>query len=178
MICRFALAFLLNKQLQTKYYVTVTLGWHDSSLAISCDIVYLPTGTIGKRFATIGVENTEENRRRYRELLFTTDKALGNNISGVILFHETLYQKTKDGVPFVKCLNERGIIPGIKVDKGIVTLMGTEEESTTQGKVFKCPLPKTGMQGSSQNVVIVMHIDGKLLKRAVILKNASLFIKL
>ena len=61
------------------------------------------------------------------------------------MFHETLYQKTKDGVPFVKCLNERGIIPGIKVDKGIVTLMGTEEESTTQGKGFLYPLPKRGM---------------------------------
>lgn len=91
------------------------------------------TGTIGKRFASIGLENTEENRRRYRELLFTSDKAVGKNISGVILFHESLYQKTKDGVPFVKCLQERGVIPGIKVDKGIVPLAGTDGESTTQG---------------------------------------------
>lgn len=62
------------------------------------------TATIGKRFAGIGVENNEDNRRRYRELLFTTDSAVAQNISGVILFHETLYQKTKDGVPFVKVI--------------------------------------------------------------------------
>ena len=101
-----------------------------------CDFFFFScqTGTIGKRFASIGLENTEENRRRYRELLFTSDKAVGKNISGVILFHETLYQKTKDGVLFVKCLQERGIIPGIKVDKGIVPLAGTDGESTTQGK--------------------------------------------
>lgn len=91
------------------------------------------TGTIGKRFASIGLENTEDNRRRYRELLFTSDKSVGEHISGVILFHETVYQKTKDGVMFVKCLQERGIIPGIKVDKGIVPLAGTDGESTTQG---------------------------------------------
>ncbi|KAL4224380.1 hypothetical protein ACF0H5_017833 [Mactra antiquata] len=90
------------------------------------------TGTIAKRFAGIGVENTEENRRRYRELLFTAEN-VGENISGVILFHETLYHKTKDGVPFVKILNDKGIIPGIKVDKGMVVLAGTDGESTTQG---------------------------------------------
>lgn len=91
------------------------------------------TGTIGKRFASINVENTEENRRRYRELLFTADAVVAKNISGVILFHETLYQKTKDGVPFVKILKDKEIIPGIKVDKGIVPLAGTDGESTTQG---------------------------------------------
>jgi len=91
------------------------------------------TGTIGKRFAGINVENTEENRRRYRELLFTTDKVLAENISGVILFHETLYQKTSDGTPFVQVMKQNGIIPGIKVDKGVVTLAGTDGESTTQG---------------------------------------------
>ncbi|XP_050408679.1 fructose-bisphosphate aldolase [Patella vulgata] len=91
------------------------------------------TGTMGKRFAGIGVENTEENRRRYRELLFTADNAVAENISGVILFEETLYQKTKDGTPFVKVLQSKGIIPGIKVDKGVVPLAGTFSESTTQG---------------------------------------------
>ncbi|PVD33048.1 hypothetical protein C0Q70_08496 [Pomacea canaliculata] len=90
-------------------------------------------GTCGKRLQGIGVENTEENRRAYRELLFTADKSLGDHISGVILFHETLYQKTSDGVPFVQCLKDRGIIPGIKVDKGVVPLAGTFNESTTQG---------------------------------------------
>lgn len=56
------------------------------------------------------------------------------NISGVILFHETLYQKADDGTPFVKILQDRGIIPGIKVDKGVVSLAGTLGEATTQGK--------------------------------------------
>ncbi|XP_046386170.1 fructose-bisphosphate aldolase isoform X2 [Ischnura elegans] len=91
------------------------------------------TATIGKRFADIGVENTEENRRLYRQLLFSADKCVGENISGVILFHETVYQKADDGTPFVKLLEERGIIPGIKVDTGVVPLFGAEDECTTQG---------------------------------------------
>nr|CCQ42786.1 aldolase homolog B [Leucosolenia complicata] len=91
------------------------------------------TGTMGKRFANIGVENTEENRRRYRQLLFTCDKSMTNSISGAILFHETLYQKTDSGTPFVKLLTDMGIVPGIKVDKGVVLLAGTNSETTTQG---------------------------------------------
>merc|ERR1711887_299492 len=91
------------------------------------------TGTMGKRLAGIGVENTEENRRKYRQLLFTCDKTLGNSISGVILFHETLYQKADDGTPFADLIKRLGIIPGIKVDKGVVPLLGSEGESTTQG---------------------------------------------
>ncbi|XP_067637800.1 fructose-bisphosphate aldolase isoform X2 [Eurosta solidaginis] len=89
--------------------------------------------TMGKRLQDIGVENTDENRRQYRQLLFTTDPKLGENISGVILFHETLYQKADDGTPFVELLKKRGIIPGIKVDKGVVPLFGSEDECTTQG---------------------------------------------
>lgn len=91
------------------------------------------TGTIGKRFAGIGLENTEENRRAYRELLFSTNTEFAKNISGVILFHETVYQKTKDGKPFVQLLNELGILPGIKVDTGVVPLGGSADECTTQG---------------------------------------------
>merc|ERR1719420_2040501 len=60
------------------------------------------TGTIGKRFANINVENNEENRRAYRELLFTCDEQIAKNLGGVILYHETLYQSTADGKPFVK----------------------------------------------------------------------------
>jgi len=90
------------------------------------------TGTIGKRFASIGAENVEENRRLYRQLLFTTS-GMENHISGVILFHETLYQKADDGTPFVKILQDKGVIPGIKVDKGVVPLAGTINEGTTQG---------------------------------------------
>ncbi|XP_023172065.1 fructose-bisphosphate aldolase isoform X4 [Drosophila hydei] len=89
--------------------------------------------TMGKRLKDIGVENTDENRRAYRQLLFTTDDKLANNISGVILFDETVYQKADDGTPFVQLLKKKGIIPGIKVDTGVVNLMGSEDESTTQG---------------------------------------------
>ncbi|KAH8406760.1 hypothetical protein KR222_009346 [Zaprionus bogoriensis] len=89
--------------------------------------------TMGKRLKDIGVENSDENRRAYRQLLFTTDDKLAENISGVILFDETLYQKADDGTPFVQLLKKKGIIPGIKVDKGVVPLFGSEDESTTQG---------------------------------------------
>ena len=76
------------------------------------------TGTIGQRFDKIKVENTEDNRRKYRQLLFLTPD-VEKYISGVILFEETLYQKTDDGTPFVDILKAKGIIPGIKVDKVI-----------------------------------------------------------
>jgi len=90
-------------------------------------------GTMGKRLQDIGVENNEDNRRKYRQLLFTCDKSIGDKISGVILFHETLYQKADDGTPFVKLIQNLGILPGIKVDSGVVNLMGSEGEGTTQG---------------------------------------------
>ncbi|KAG5899591.1 hypothetical protein JTB14_022919 [Gonioctena quinquepunctata] len=89
--------------------------------------------TMGKRLADIGLENTDENRRKYRQLLFTTCTTVGDYISGVILFHETLYQKADDGTPFPELLKQRGIIPGIKVDTGVVPLFGTNDECTTQG---------------------------------------------
>ncbi|KAI3647969.1 hypothetical protein MP228_008190 [Amoeboaphelidium protococcarum] len=92
------------------------------------------TGTIGKRFQPISVENNEENRRRYRELLFTADpKELSQYLGGVIFFEETLYQKTKDGRRFVDVICDAGILVGIKVDKGVVHLPGTDNETTTQG---------------------------------------------
>jgi fructose-bisphosphate aldolase class I len=77
--------------------------------------------TIKKRFDTIKVESTEENRRRYREILFTS-AGIERNVGGVILFDETLRQSTKDGIPFAQLLSSRGIIPGIKVDKGAKAL--------------------------------------------------------
>jgi len=85
------------------------------------------TGTIAKRFQSIKVENTEENRRAYRDLLFTTP-GLNQYISGAILFDETLAQKTKDGVLFPKVLTDQGILPGIKVDAGLKDLPGTAEQ--------------------------------------------------
>lgn len=90
------------------------------------------TGTIGKRLSSINVENVEENRRALRELLFCAPGAL-QYLSGVILFEETLYQKTADGKPFVEVLKKGGVLPGIKVDKGTVDLAGTNAETTTQG---------------------------------------------
>jgi len=77
--------------------------------------------TIKKRFDSIKVESTEENRRRYREVLFTTE-GIERYIGGVILFDETLRQRTRDGTPFAKLLSSRGIVPGIKVDKGAKAL--------------------------------------------------------
>ncbi|KAM4012045.1 fructose-bisphosphate aldolase A [Anomaloglossus baeobatrachus] len=91
------------------------------------------TGSIAKRLSSIGVENTEENRRFYRQLLFTADQRVDPCIGGVILFHETLYHKTDDGTPFTKVIKNKGGIVGIKVDKGVVPLAGTNGETTTQG---------------------------------------------
>jgi fructose-bisphosphate aldolase class I len=89
-------------------------------------------GTIKKRFDSINVESTEDNRRAYRELLFTTD-GVEEYISGVILFDETLRQSASDGTPFAKLLESRGIIPGIKVDKGAKPLALAEGETVTEG---------------------------------------------
>lgn len=91
------------------------------------------TATIGKRFQDNKIENTEENRRKYRQLLFNTGKIANDHISGVILFDETFRQKSDDGTPFPKLLEHFGIIPGIKVDAGVVPLTGTIGEGTTQG---------------------------------------------
>jgi fructose-bisphosphate aldolase class I len=90
------------------------------------------TGTIAKRFAGVGVENTEENRRAYREMLLATP-GLGEHISGAILYDETLRQSTKAGVPFAKLMAQNGIIPGIKVDKGAMPLAGFPGELVTEG---------------------------------------------
>jgi len=91
------------------------------------------TGTMGKRLQAIGAPNEEDLRRQYRQLLFTSSEEANNYISGVILFHETVYQKDDSGTPFVEILKKRGIIPGIKVDTGVVPLQGTNDECTTQG---------------------------------------------
>ncbi|KAL6780827.1 FBA6 [Auxenochlorella protothecoides x Auxenochlorella symbiontica] len=90
------------------------------------------TGTIGKRLESIGVANEESARRNLRELLFNTPDA-NKHISGVILFEETLYQNANDGTPFAKILKDLGMIPGIKVDAGVVPLPGTDGETETQG---------------------------------------------
>jgi fructose-bisphosphate aldolase class I len=90
------------------------------------------TGTIKKRFDGIRLESTEENRRAYRELLFTAPDA-AEYISGVILYDETIRQKTRDGVPFPQYLMKQGMIPGIKVDLGAKPLAGFPGETITEG---------------------------------------------
>jgi fructose-bisphosphate aldolase class I len=88
--------------------------------------------TIEKRFRSIGVTATEESRRSYRELLLTTP-GIGEHISGVILFDETIRQATANGTPFVEVLAGQGVIPGIKVDKGAKPLAGAPGEKITEG---------------------------------------------
>ena len=90
------------------------------------------TNTIAKRLASIDVENEESNRLAYREMLFST-KDLGDYINGVILFEETLGQTASTGKTLPAMLADQGIIPGIKVDKGLVTLANSEDEKVTQG---------------------------------------------
>src|SRR5204862_7564497 len=90
------------------------------------------TGTIKKRFDSIGLESTEDNRRAYRQMLFTTPE-LGRFISGVILFDETIRQATDDGTSFVEVLEKAGSIPGIKVDTGAKPLALFPKETVTEG---------------------------------------------
>ena len=90
------------------------------------------SGTIKRRFDTINVESTEENRRNYREMLFRT-AGVNEFLSGVILFDETIRQNGADGTRLVKVLADRGIIPGIKVDTGTVALPEAPDELVTEG---------------------------------------------
>jgi fructose-bisphosphate aldolase class I len=88
--------------------------------------------TIQKRFKSIDVESTEDSRRAYRQMLFTT-AGMGEFISGVILFDETIRQNTNDGTPFVDILTQQDVIPGIKVDRGAKALAGAPNEKITEG---------------------------------------------
>jgi fructose-bisphosphate aldolase class I len=90
------------------------------------------TGTIEKRLASVKVENTEDNRRAYRDMLFSA-KGLGQHISGVILYDETLRQKSANGMSFVELLSKNGILPGIKVDAGTKDLAFCANEKVTEG---------------------------------------------
>jgi len=89
-------------------------------------------GTIGKRFEAVGIESSEESRRAYREMLFTTE-GIGEFLSGVILFDETLRQEASDGTPLPEVLKNQGVIPGIKVDRSTVSLPLSPDEKFTQG---------------------------------------------
>src|SRR5438105_5279020 len=91
------------------------------------------SGTIKKRFDTIGVESTADSRRDYRELLFRSTEAMSKYISGVILYEETLRQAARDGTPLVKVIEASGALPGIKVDKGTKPLPFCPGEVITEG---------------------------------------------
>jgi fructose-bisphosphate aldolase class I len=122
--------------------VTVRAGKYDEELIATANKVASPgrgilamdesNATCGKRLDSIGVENTEDNRRAYRELLLATP-GLSQYISGAILFEETLFQNTSSGKSFVQVMNEVGIVPGIKVDKGLTTLANSNGESWCMG---------------------------------------------
>lgn len=90
------------------------------------------TATIGKRFAALGIESTEENRRAYRDMLLSTEN-LSQFVSGVILYDETIRQSSADGTPFPEMLAQRGILPGIKVDTGAKNLANAPGEQITEG---------------------------------------------
>merc|ERR1712087_245597 len=93
-------------------------------------------GTVGTRLVANGMENTEENRQIWRNLLFTTP-GISEYISGAILFEETLYQSDPEGKPFVDVLNANGIIPGIKVDTGLRPLCGGGENEKLRNDSFE-----------------------------------------
>ncbi|KAK1363503.1 Fructose-bisphosphate aldolase [Heracleum sosnowskyi] len=122
--------------------LTIRAGAYDDELIKTAKTVASPgrgilamdegNVTCGKRLNSIGLENTEANRQAYRTLLLTPP-GLGNYISGAILFEETLYQSTVDGKKIVDVLIEQGIVPGIKTDKGLVPLAGSNEELWCQG---------------------------------------------
>jgi len=115
------------------------------------------SGTIKKRFDSINVESTEDRRRAYREMLFTTAGA-ADYVSGVILFDETIRQDASDGRPLAKILSEQGIIPGIKVDKGTTPLAKSPRELVTDG-----------LDGLRQRLVEYRDLGAKFAKwRAVI----------
>lgn len=119
--------------------------------------------TCHKRFAPLGIPETEEARRAYRELIVTTP-GLGESISGAILYDETIRQKTRDGRPFVDVLNQAGIIPGIKVDQGAKDLAGFPGEKVTEG-----------LDGLRERLAAYYQLGARFAKwRAVIIIDAGL----
>jgi len=122
------------------------------------------TPTIGKRFEDIGVENTEDTRRGYRELLFSSP-GLNKHISGAILYEETLYQSNSDGKRFVDVLTEQGIVPGIKVDSGLRCIPGSDNEQYCTGLdnlPERCrEYYKAGARFAKWRAVLSISKDGK-----------------
>lgn len=131
-------------------------------------------GTCNKRFKALNIPQTEEYRRKYRELIVTTPN-LEDCISGTILFEETIHQKTDAGVPFLTVLQDKGIIPGIKVDQGTVPLAGFPDEKITEGldglRGRLADYYKMGLRFAKWRAVIV--IDDESPTRVGIKANAS-----
>ncbi|KAI5179786.1 fructose-bisphosphate aldolase, class I [Nematocida sp. AWRm80] len=103
--------------------------------------------SIERKFSAVGIENTEENRRRYRELLITPPLEISKYLGGVILNEETFFQKGSDGTSFIDSLNQRQILPGIKLDKGLLALKNSEQEKVSTGLgdlSERCKRYKTG----------------------------------
>ena len=122
------------------------------------------SGTIKKRFDTINVESTEENRRDYREILFQTKNAMENYISGVILFDETIRQKSKNGPTLVEVISNSGSLPGIKVDTGAKDLAFNSNEKVTEG-----------LDGLRERLIEYYNLGAKFAKwRAVITIESSI----
>jgi len=122
------------------------------------------SGTIKKRFDTINVESTEENRRDYREILFQTKNAMENYISGVILFDETIKQKSKTGPTLVEVISNAGSLPGIKVDTGAKDLAFNSNEKVTEG-----------LDGLRERLIEYYNLGAKFAKwRAVITIESSI----
>ncbi|KAK3933248.1 Fructose-bisphosphate aldolase [Frankliniella fusca] len=92
-----------------------------------------PPASLGERLRGVGVDDGEEGRRRWRQVLFTADPEIGQHVAGVIIVPETLQQRADDGTPFPELLKRRNILVGVNVDKGVVPLSGSEDECTTQG---------------------------------------------
>src|SRR5260221_1078831 len=116
------------------------------------------SSTIKKRFDAIGVESTADSRRDYREMMFRTNEAMSKNISGVILYDETIRQNAKDGTPLVKIIEQAGSLPGIKVDKGTKPLPFCPGETITEG-----------LDGLGERLVEYRNLGAKFAKwRAVI----------
>ena len=123
------------------------------------------SGTIKKRFDSIGVTSTEDMRRDYREMLFRSDAAMRDAISGVILFDETLRQKARDGTPLVDLITAAGAVPGIKVDKGAKPLTFSPGEQVTEGldglREALAEYHKLGARFAKWRAVITIGADGR-----------------
>ena len=131
--------------------------------------------TIGRRFEPLGIANTEENRRRYRQMLLTT-KGVSEFVSGVILFDETIRQGADGGQPFVEVLRDQGVIPGIKVDRGTKPLEGTSGEHITEGldglRARLAEYTKLGARFAKWRAVIVID-DNRAPTRLALEANAD-----